>query len=193
MTAASTWLWLLLIPLAGLVSVRVVAGSLAETLTLLNLAMIPGAIGFLGFWLGGLALAATGLLFGMIPLVLAVILLAAAALSRAAVIRSIHVDPASIWASVLLLLAAFPIVAMNPIVLPAAATVRLVPRGTISAGPLGIATSFGAWPALLVSVAIAALLGIAGWRLGDRLPLRRARGRIVRWPTGWPAPSASES
>ena len=71
--------------------------------------------------------------------------------------------------------------------LPAAATVRLVPRGTISASPLGIGTSFGAWPALLVSVAIAALLGIAGWRLGDRLPLRRARGRIVRWPTGWPS------
>src|SRR5436309_3563028 len=67
MTAASTWLWLLLIPLAGLVSVRGVAGSLAEALTLLNLAMIPGAIGFLGLGLGGLGLGATGLLFGVVP------------------------------------------------------------------------------------------------------------------------------
>src|SRR5437899_7776718 len=80
MTVASTWLWLLLIPLAGLVSVRVAGRSLAETLTLLNLAMIPGTIGFLGLWLGGLALAAAGLLFGMIPVAVAVVLLAVAAL-----------------------------------------------------------------------------------------------------------------
>jgi len=188
MTVASTWLWLLLIPLAGLVSVRVAGRSLAETLTLLNLAMIPGTIGFLGLWLGGLALAAAGLLFGMIPVVVAVVLLTAAALSRATVIRSIRLDPPSIWASVLLVIAAFPILAMNSIVVPAAATVRLVPRGSIAASPWGIETSFGALPALLVSVATAALLGIGAFRLGGRLPLRRARGRIIRWPAGWPSP-----
>src|SRR2546425_2871315 len=137
MTAASTWLWLLLIPLAGLVSVRVAGGSLAETLTLVNLAMIPGTIGFLALWLGGLALGARGLLFGIIPVAFAVLLLAVAALGRAVGVRSISVEPASIWGGVLLVIAAFPIIAMNPIVLPAAATVRLVPRGTISATLLG--------------------------------------------------------
>src|SRR6184192_1059186 len=188
MTAASTWLWLLLIPLAGLVSVRVAGGSLAETLTLVNLAMVPGSIGFLALWLGGLALGASGLLYGIIPVAFAVMLLTAAALSRATVIRSIRLDPPSIWASVLLVIAAFPILAMNFIVVPAAATVRLIPHGLAEMLPRGIGTSFGALPALLVSVATAALLGIGAFRLGGRLPLRRARGRIIRWPTGWPSP-----
>jgi len=186
MTAASTWLWLLLIPLAGLVSVRVAGGSLAETLTLVNLAMVPGSIGFLALWLGGLALGASGLLYGIIPVAFAVMLLAIAALGRARGVRSISVEPASIWGGVLLVIAAIPIIAMNPIVLPAAATVRLVPRGTISATPFEIATSPGAWPALLVSLTTGVLLGIAGWRLRHRLPLRRARG-IIRWRISWPS------
>jgi hypothetical protein len=180
MTVASTWLWLLLIPLAGLVSVRVAGGSLAEALMLVNLAMVPGTVGFFALWLGGLALGPRGLLFGMIPVALAVILLAVSALGRAARVRSITVEPASIWGAVLLVIAAFPIIAINPMVLPAAATVRLVPRGTISATPLGIATSPGAWPALLVSLVTAVLLAIAGLQLRDRLPLRRGRG-TVRW------------
>jgi len=186
MTAASTWLWLLLIPLAGLVSVRVAGGSLAEMLTLVNLAMVPGSIGFLALWLGGLALGASGLLYGIIPVAFAVLLLAIAALGRARGVRSISVEPASIWGGVLLVIAAIPIIAMNPIVLPAAATVRLVPRGTISATPFEIATSPGAWPALLVTLTTGVLLGIAGWRLRDRLPLRRARG-IIRWRISWPS------
>src|SRR3989442_4156421 len=188
MTAASTWFWLLLIPLAGLVSVRVAGGSLARTLTPVNLAMVPGTIGFLSLWLGGLALGARGLLFGIIPVAFALLLLAVAALGRIAGGRPISVEPPNIWGGVLLVIAAFPIIAMNPIVLPAAATVRLVPRGTISATLLGIATRPGAWPALLVSLVIGVVLGIAGWRLGDRLPLRRARGiirRRISWPS-WP-------
>jgi len=122
----------------------------------------------------------------MIPVALAVILLAVAALGRATSVRSITVEPASIWGALLLVISAFPIIAMNPMVLPAAATVRLVPRGTISATPLGIATSPGAWPALLVSLVTGVLLGIAGWGLRDRLPLRRVRG-IIRWRIGWPS------
>src|SRR5438067_2045220 len=186
LTAASTWLWLLLIPLAGLVSVRVAGGSLAETLTLVNLAMVPGSIGFLALWLGGLALGASGLLYGIIPVAFAVLLLAIAALGRAWGVRSISVEPASIWGGVLLVSAAIPIIAMNAIVLPAAATARLVPRRPSPATPCEFATSPGAWPALLVTLTTGVLLGIAGWRLRDRLPLRRARG-IIRWRISWPS------
>jgi len=148
--------------------------------------MIPGTIGFLALWLGGLALGARGLLFGMIPVALAVVLLAVAALGRAGGVRSINKEPASIWGAVLLVIAAFPIIAMNPMVLPAAATVRLVPRGTISVSPLGISTGQGAWPALLVSLISAVLLGVAGWQLRERLPLRRGRP-IIRWRIGVPS------
>src|SRR6267143_344057 len=52
---------------AGYLLMRLLAGSAPEMLTLLNLAMIPGTTAFIGLWLGGLALNARGLLFGMIP------------------------------------------------------------------------------------------------------------------------------
>src|SRR5437868_5202930 len=145
-----------------------------------------GVLVAIGFATLALALGASGLLYGIIPVAFAVMLLAIAALGRARGFRSISVEPASIWGGVLLVIAAIPIIAMNPIVLPAAATVRLVPRGTISATPFEIATSPGAWPALLVSLTTGVLLGIAGWRLRDRLPLRRARG-IIRQRTSWPS------
>src|SRR5437588_807076 len=79
---ACTWLWLLLVPLAGVASVRVAAVSAPETLTLVNLAMIPGSPTFVGLWLGGLALNARGLLFGIIPVGVGVALSAIAALGR---------------------------------------------------------------------------------------------------------------
>jgi predicted small integral membrane protein len=85
---------------------------------------------------------------------------------------------------VLLLVAAFPIIAIGTLVVPAAATVRLVPRGMISVSPLGLATGFGVWPALAVSVVVGIILGLAGWRLHGRLPLR-ARG--ARTDRGFPS------
>src|SRR3989454_1085655 len=171
---------------AGYVLLRLLAlmgGRLPDRPTAVAL-LGGGALVAIGF--ATLALGARGLLFGMIPVALAVILLAVAALGRIAGVRSISLEHASIWGALLLVIAALPIIAMNPIVLPAAATVRLVPRGTISASPLGIATSPGAWPALLVSLVTGVLLGIASWRLRDRLPLRRARP-IIRWRIGWPS------
>ena len=172
MTVACTWLWLLLVPLAGLANLRVPTRSLAEGLTLLNLAMIPGSVAFVGLWLGGLALDARGLRFGMIPVGLVVILALIAALRRIVVPRSVRVDVGAAWATALLLIAAFPILAIAPLVVPAAATVRLVPGGTISASSFGIVTIAGTWPAPVVSVVIALVLGFAGWRLRDQLPLR---------------------
>jgi len=180
MTVACTWLWLLLVPLAGVASVRAAAGSAPEILTPLNLAMIPGSTAFVGLWLGGLALNARGLLFGTIPVAVAVALSAIAALGRVARPRSLHLDPPTFWAAGLLLIAAFPVVVMDHLVVPAAATVRLVPTGTIVASPFGIIAGGRPWPALVVSLVVL-LLGLAAWRLGLKaptLPSLKGRGKI---------------
>ena len=181
MTVACTWLWLLLVPLAGVASVRAAAGSAPEILTPLNLAMIPGSTAFVGLWLGGLALNARGLLFGTIPVAVAVALSAIAALGRVARPRSLHLDPPTFWAAGLLLIAAFPVVVMDHLVVPAAATVRLVPTGTIVASPFGIIAGGRPWPALVVSLVVVLLLGLAAWRLGLKaptLPSLKGRGKI---------------
>jgi len=195
MTLACTWLWLLLVPLAGLASVRIPAGSAPEVLMRLNLAMIPGSTAFVGLWLGGLALNARGLLFGMIPVGLVVGLAAIAALGRIVPPRSLRFDIATAWGAGLLLIAAFPIIAMDHLVVPAAATVRLVPRGTIATTPFGIVAGGGTWPALVVSLVIALVLGLAVWRLRLKAPtLPSPRGRanfgVLKLPSAWKSPSA---
>ena len=172
LTVASTWLWLLLVPLAGLAAIRPRDGSPPEALTLLGLAMVPGSVAFVGLWLGALALNARGLLFAMIPVALVVVVSTIAALRHVMVDRPRPSDVATAWAGMLLLIAAFPIVAIGPLVVPAAATVRLVPRGMIAVSPLGLVTGFGVWPALAVSVAVGIVLGLMGWRLQGRFPLR---------------------
>jgi hypothetical protein len=172
LTVASAWLWLLLVPLAGLAGIRVPAGSSGEGLRLINLGMLPGSIAFAGLWLGGLALNARGLPAAILPVGLAVILAMSASLSRVVVARSLRWDVATIWAAILLAIAAVPVVVIDPLVLPAAATVRAVPGGTIAASLLGIVTPDGAWPALAISLAVALALALGGWRLQRRLPLR---------------------
>jgi hypothetical protein len=186
MTVACTWLWLLLVPLAGVASVRPAAGSAPEVLTPVNLAMIPGSAAFVGLWLGGLALNARGLLFAMIPVGIAIALSAIAALGRVLRPRSLQLDPPTVWALGLLLIAAFPIVVMSHLVVPAAATVRLVPVGTIVTSPFGIVAGGRPWPALLVSLVIAVLLGLAAWRLAPSRGGKRSAasgGWKIRVPT----------
>src|SRR5437870_3848913 len=171
-TVAGTWLWLTLIPLTGLLSLRVARESAAHALSLLQLAMIPGSVAFVGIWLGGLALDARGLGIGIVPLALAVGFALVAILFDTTVARSIRMDVATAWAGALLLIAAVPIIAMNPLVLPAAGTVRAVQGGTVAASLLLIRTAAGAWPALPVSIGLAVVLGAALWRFGGRWPLR---------------------
>src|SRR6266700_3281432 len=196
MTVACSWLWLLRVPLAGLASVRVAARSAPEVLTLVNLAMIPGSTAFVGLWLGGLALNARGLLFGIIPVGIAVALSAIAALSRLKRPRSLQVDPPTVWATGLLLIAAFPIVVMGRLVVPAAATVRLVPGSTVATSPFGIVAGGRTWPALLVSLVVGLALGLATWRLRLRVPTfpSPARGggkRLIESLRGWRLPGAA--
>lgn len=169
MTVACTWLWLFLVPTAGLASVRAPAGSASEVLTRVQLAMIPGSTAFIGLWLGGLGLNGRGLLFGMIPVGVALALMAIAALGRTARPRLPRIDVSTAWAFALLLIAAFPILVMARLVVPAAATVRLVPGGTIASSPLGIVAARGIWPALIVTPVVALLLGLA-WRLRLKAP-----------------------
>ncbi|HEY4844838.1 MAG TPA: hypothetical protein VII89_04010 [Candidatus Dormibacteraeota bacterium] len=189
MTVASTWLWLFLVPLAGLANVRVPAGSAAEGLTLLNLAMVPGSVAFVGLWLGGLALNARGLLFGMIPVGLAAALAVIATLRRAVVPRSIGLDLGTAWAGALLLIAAFPILVIGPLVVPAAATVRSVPGGTISATLFGIASIAGSWPALIVTLVVTVVLWLTGWWLrlkAPTLPSPRGGGKRLARALAFP-------
>jgi hypothetical protein len=194
LTVASAWLWLTLIPLTGLLSVRVARESAAHGLSLLQLAMIPGSVAFVGIWLGGLALDARGLRLGMIPIGLAVIAALVAVLFDLTVGRSITRDVATAWAGALLLIAALPIVALNPLVLPAAETVRSVPGGTIIASLFGIRTTAGSWPALPVSLAVALVIGLLTWRWGGSLPLRRPRPRARRrFTMPWTIPAALPS
>ena len=58
----------------------------------------------------------------------------------------------------------------------------------IAAGPLGLTTDFGAWPALLVSLLVGLILGLMGWRLHGRLPMRaRGAGGEPGFPSVMPA------
>src|SRR5438132_512999 len=96
--------------------------------------------------------------------------LAVAALGRLKRPRSFHFAPPTVWALGLLLIAAFPIVVMGRLVVPAAATVRLVPGGTVATSPFGIVAGGRAWPALVVSLVVAMVLGFAAWRLRLKAP-----------------------
>src|SRR5919204_795307 len=162
MTVASTWLWLLLIPLAGLVSVRMEAASAAEAASLLLLAMVPGSVAFLSVWLTVLALNAGGLGIGLVPIGVALVASAATALARLRIPLRPQLDLSGLWGGALLLIAAVPMIVINPLVLPAAATVRAVPGDSVSANPLGLTTSVGDWPALLVSIGAVALFAAGG-------------------------------
>lgn len=165
LTVASTWMWLLLIPIAGLASVRTVGHPDAEAMTRLQLAMIPASIAFIGVWLAALTLNQLGLLVGMIPVAIAIVVSAGACLRDMSHPTAFSRHPVSAWALGLLLVAAFPVIVVNGLVIPTASTVRVLPAGTISATVLGLSSSLGDWPALAVSVIVLAAL-IAAGRLG---------------------------
>jgi hypothetical protein len=184
LTIASTWLWLLLIPLAGLISVRMVKGSAAELPSLVQLAMVPGSLAFVGIWLGGLTLNARGLVAGMIPVAIAIVICLLATASAAKLPGKLRVDSPTLWAAALLLIAAFPILAMDRLVVPAASTVRLVPSGTLSVNPFVINTNFGAYPALLVSLAGLLAIALMLWLVRERRVAIPTPLRGGRWGRG---------
>ena len=192
-TVAAAWLWLLLIPLAGLVSVRVEPRSPAAALTRLQLAMAPATLAFTGLVLGALTLNARGLAVAIIPLGLVVFLAARAVSPGFKFPRVVPRTASDGWAAVLVLVAAFPGPAISVLVLPVASTARPVPAGTVSTTPLGVQTPLGPWPALPVSVLVMAGLIIAS-RAGAAVPdfgplirTRLPRWRAIRLPWRRPA------
>ena len=191
-TVACSWMWLLLIPVAGLVGVRVPAGSIAETLTRWQLSLLPASVAFTAIWLLLITLNGRGLLLGAVPLALAVAVAAGAALPGLRLPHAWPRSPAAIWAAALLLIAAVPGPIIDRLVIPAASTARLVPPGTIGTSPLGLSTALGPWPALLVSLAVVAVVWIASRRipLVPQLPLRPPafiQRRTMRLPADrWP-------
>jgi formate hydrogenlyase subunit 3/multisubunit Na+/H+ antiporter MnhD subunit len=186
LTVATTWLWLCLIPLAGLVSVNLEATSPARTLSHLQLASLPGSAAFLGIWLGSLALISRGLGLAVVPIALVMIGCLLAALRGLRIPHRLSFDRVTGWGFALLIIAALPLLAIDPLVLPAASTVRLVPSGTISASLLGLNTSLGAWPALPVSLLLLAAAVILPRLTTADLTLRlpaRAAPPARRWPS----------
>jgi hypothetical protein len=61
---------------------------------------------------------------------------------------------------------------MDHLVVPAAATVRLVPRGTVATSLFGLVAVGGTWPAFVVSLAVVLALGVAVWGLRLKAPSR---------------------
>ena len=182
-TVACTWLWLLLIPLAGLVSVRIPPGSIAETLTRWQLSLLPASLAFGAIWLLVLTLNGRGLPLGAIPLALAVAVAAAAALPGLRIAYAWPPSPAAIWAAALLGVAAVPGPIVDRLVIPAASTARLVPAGAIATSPFGLSTALGPWPALLVSLAVLAAIAIASRAIATVPGLRLRRPGFFRAPT----------
>ncbi|HEY8677609.1 MAG TPA: hypothetical protein VIN39_03125 [Candidatus Dormibacteraeota bacterium] len=193
MIVGSTWLWLQLIPLAALASVRVPAHSAAGAATLVSLGMVPGSAAFVAAFVGALGLRDNGVPLAVVPLAAVVSLAAVAALTRVAAPDRLVADVSTGWGLSLLIPAAFPILVLQPLVLPAAGTVRTVVAGTLDPGFAGFTADQRFWPSLLLSVLAAGLLLIASRRLRGRLPLGSpgAQPRIPRRHLPTPAVSLS--
>jgi hypothetical protein len=164
---------------------------------LLTLGVLPGGLGFVAIYMGGVGLRASGEAAALILLAVVVLVNVLAALSRLRRIEGWPRGVASAWAAALLLIAGLPAVLLSPVVLPAAGTVRTLPAGTVTPSLLGLTVDGVAWPALLATAVLAAAL-IALWRTGAIIPewrihlalpalprLRRPRAPAIpaRWTT----------
>ncbi len=187
---ASIWLWLLLIPLAGLCSLRLRPGHLAGAGMLVSLAIVPGSGAFIAIWIGVAGLRVGGHLVALVLVAIVVVATAVAALTRLQPVSRPWIDVPAGWAAGLLLLAAFPISLLGPLVLPAAQTVRAIPGGTVLLSPAGFSVAGMTWPALLATLGMTVLIGLVVLTGRMRTPrqgpvprLALARLRGVNAPT----------
>lgn len=185
---ASIWLWLQLILLAGLCSLRLRPGAPAGAATLSSLAIIPGSGAFVAIWIAVAGLRASGQLAALLLVAMVVVAIALAGLTRLQRAARLVIDVPTGWAAGLLLLGALPIVLLGPLVLPAAQTVRAVSGGTVLLSPVGFTVAGMTWPALLATLVMAGGIGtvVATGRFRVRIPRaapvpRLALGRLPRF------------
>jgi len=174
MIVASSWIWLLIIPLAGLCALRPAAGSAGRALSGIGLTMLPPAAAFVGLWLGLNGIPRSRL----VPIVLVVGSIAVAVAVAAA--RGVRLgtvalgNPATVWGGALVAAAAFPGALLTLLALPAARAVRSIPPDTTTAGVLGIGAAGAGLPALLLVLLSGGLLAVVLLRYDDWVP--RVRG-----------------
>jgi hypothetical protein len=174
MAAASTWILLLLIPLAGVASINLRRGSVAGALRLVALSMVPPSAAFVGAWLGLSGLSQGRFSWAILPLLLILLAGAAAAAQGLELRGSPRLDLTAGWSLALLLVGAFPGWLLSWLVLPAARAVRSIPRGTLRVDLLGVAAGGPAWPAAIGSGIALGGLALLLLGYGSRLPMRRA-------------------
>lgn len=177
-TLAAAWLWLLLVPLTGLASLRHGSRSLARAILLVNLAMAPPSAAFIGLWIAGQGLP-PGAAVAVLPMALVALVAAVTVAAVLAVEEGLQIDVAFGWGMGLLAAGVFPAPFILYLVSPAAGAVRAIPAGTLQVSPLGISVGLSSWPAAVIGIGLLGALLALLVRLGKRLPLRRSAREIV--------------
>ena len=170
---ASTWLLLQLILLTGLCSVYRDRDEGAGGVAWLTLAALPGTTAFVAVFIAIVGLRSATNTAALLAVAIVVLLMAAAGVSRIHRIDRWSRDVPSAWAVLMLVIAAVPSVALAPLVLPAAQTIRSLPPGSVLLSPLGFRLSGVLWPAPGVALLLMAALALL-WRrhllLFERVP-----------------------
>lgn len=185
MAVAGSWTWLLLIPLAGLTSVTLPAGSAAGAIRLVALSVAPPSAAFIGVWLGLLGLSQGRFSWMVVPLVLVMLATAVAAAGGLELNRKPKLDGPAAGGLVLLGAGAFPISLLPWLVLPVSRAVRSVSRGTLRVDWFGVASTNLRWPAAVTSAALASALAVLLFRFRSRLPLRQPGSDLRQALPAW--------
>jgi hypothetical protein len=175
MAVASTWSWLLLVPLAGLASVNLPAGSAAAAVRLVALSLAPPSAAFIGIWLGLRGLSEGRFSWTIFPLLAIMLATAAAAAGGLELSRKPKLDLPAIAGLTLVAAGAFPFALLSWLVLPASRAVRAVARGTLRVDGFGLASGNLRWPGAVISAGLACGLAVLLLRYRSGLPLRKPR------------------
>ncbi len=194
MAVAGTWLFLQLIPLSGLCSIRSTEGTLGRATAALGLTMIPPSTAFPGIWLGLQGLGQARLLPAALPLAIIVVGAFMAARLGLSFPRRVSLDAGLAWAAGTLLVGIFPGPALSTLAMPAAQAVRSISADTFAANLLILEAGRSQFPAAAVGVASMAVLAFVlarfasamSWRPGRFWLVDRSALRLVRpFPRGW--------
>ena len=181
-TVASAWFWLLIVPLAGLCSLRSASDSSGRLVASFGLALIPPSAGSVGVWMGLSGLVQAGLPAAAFVAGLLVPATAITALSRLEAPKRVSADSGAIWGSLLGLTGAFPGILLSALVGPAARIIRSIPAGTLEPSLFAVRLGTAVWPAAGVAAVATGIIAVLLLRYPNALALRRS---------GSPAPEAA--